>query len=134
MGGAGHRDVHRQGVTRGRFGLSAAAIHAAAGGAATCVYALRLSTLLDAIVLVVIAGAATVALSIGAARRRGMRRLPWAFLATCQLLWTAGWVLWEAHVVRVGAAPAPGSISDLLFLAGDCFLVGALALLFRANT
>jgi diguanylate cyclase (GGDEF)-like protein/PAS domain S-box-containing protein len=113
--------------------LSPAALFAAAGLLLVGLYALRLTSTVDAVLLVGACVAACVTLGASALRRSGGDRLPWALMAACQALWAVGWVVWQAHVVHAGHAPPPGTLSDLLFLAGDACQVGALALLFRAR-
>src|SRR4051812_40293759 len=113
--------------------LSPAVLFTGAGLLLTGLYALRLTPTVDTVLLVSSSVAASITLSASALRRQGADRLPWALMAGCQALWTVGWVVWQAYIVRAGHAPAPGSLSDLLFLLGDWCQVGAAGLLFRAR-
>ena len=110
-----------------------ATLFALAGSAVTAAYALHLGALLDAILIVGVTAGAAACLAFGTTRRPAGQRLPWALLATSQGLWAGGWILWQAHVVRSGHAPQPGTASDLVFLIGDAIMLVALALLFRAR-
>jgi diguanylate cyclase (GGDEF)-like protein/PAS domain S-box-containing protein len=103
------------------------------GLAVTAAYAVRAGALLDAVLVVAVTTAAAMSLAVSAVRRPAGHRLPWGLLAAAQAVWAGGWVAWEAHIVRLGTAPSPGTGADLVFLAGDALMLVALALLFRTR-
>lgn len=78
---------------------------------------------------------AAAAVAAGLRLYRPRRWLPWALAGASQLLWAVGGALWTAEVASTGFGLSMDSPFQLVYIAGDLLLAGALAsmLLARAS-
>jgi PAS domain S-box-containing protein len=104
-----------------------------AGIAATVVYHLWASPLVQTLIVLTLTIGAFGALLAGMRMHGPARRLPWRLLAAGQTAAFASWLVWQYGILTHGHAAESGSIVDVFWVVNSVAVLGAIALLMRAR-
>src|SRR5215208_7164958 len=100
-----------------------------AAAAATVAYFAVDANVAKAVLILAVSGGSAVAVVQGIRRHRPRSVGPWLLVAGGQILWTIAWALWEAPIVLDDHVPSAGSAGNLVFVAGNLLVAGALVVL-----